>query len=128
MSESQDPPEILRDHRMLCCQHFEPSLFSTCFKHLQQCSLCDPAEKISHPSSVIYFFSTAPLKPKLRQQMGGGSTNSKPPGPIIVMGQSETLISSRIKLITLFLHVDSVDGPFTSPADCAIMLSQAGIL
>jgi hypothetical protein len=100
MSESQDPPDMLRYHRMLCCQHFEPSLFSTYFKHLQQCSLCDLA-KIFFASKFSYLLLFSPT-PKLRQQIGGGSTNSKPPGPIIVMGQSETLISSQIKLITLF--------------------------
>ncbi len=34
--------------------------------------------------------------------MGGGSTNSKPPGSIIMIGQSDTRISSRIILITRF--------------------------
>jgi len=34
--------------------------------------------------------------------MGGRSTNSKPPGSIIMIGQSDTGISSRIILITRF--------------------------
>jgi hypothetical protein len=53
----------------------------------------------SHPSLVIYFFATPPIKPK---QNKWGTTNSKPHGPILMMAQSETLISSQIIFITLF--------------------------
>jgi hypothetical protein len=85
----------------------------------------------SHPSLVIYFFATPPIKLKLDQQINGGTTiteppgpiimigttnseppgpiimigtttNSEPPGPIIMIDQSETLSSSRIIFITLF--------------------------
>jgi len=42
----------------------------------------------------MYSFATPPKKLKLAQQIGAGTTNSKPPGPIIMMGQSETLSSS----------------------------------
>jgi len=48
----------------------------------------------SHPSLVIYSFATPPIKLKLGQQIGGGITNNKPPRPIIMMGQSETLSSN----------------------------------
>jgi hypothetical protein len=47
-----------------------------------------------HPSLVMYSFATPPIKLKLGQQIGGGTTNNKPPGAIIVMGQSETLSSN----------------------------------
>ncbi len=53
----------------------------------------------SHPSLVIYFFATPPIILKLGQQI---STNSNPPGPIIMIDQSETLISSEIVFIALF--------------------------
>jgi hypothetical protein len=56
----------------------------------------------SHPSLVIYFFATPPMKLKLGQQKGWRLTNRKSPGSIIMMGQSETLSSSQIKFITLF--------------------------
>jgi hypothetical protein len=56
----------------------------------------------SHPSLVIKCFATQPIKVKLGQQIGGGTTNSNPLGPIIMMGQSETVISSQIVFITLF--------------------------
>jgi hypothetical protein len=42
------------------------------------------------------------IKLKLGQQIGGGTSNSKPLGPIIMMSQSETLSSSEILFITLF--------------------------
>jgi hypothetical protein len=32
----------------------------------------------------------------------GGSTNSKPPGPIIMMGESDTGTTSQFMIITLF--------------------------
>jgi hypothetical protein len=57
----------------------------------------------SHPSLIIHLFlPTPPIKLKQGQQIGGGTTNSKPPGPIIMMGRSETLSSSQIQFITLF--------------------------
>jgi hypothetical protein len=48
----------------------------------------------SHPSLVMYSLATPPIKLKLWQQIGGGTANNKPPGPTIMMGQSETLSSS----------------------------------
>jgi hypothetical protein len=49
-----------------------------------------PCKQIFHTqSSVIYGFAAPRIKLKLRQQMDGGTTNSKPPGRIIMMGQSE---------------------------------------
>jgi hypothetical protein len=53
--------------------------------------------KFSHPSLIIYFFATPPNKQNWGQQIRWGITNSKPPGPIIMMDQSETL--SRCEII-----------------------------
>ncbi len=60
----------------------------------------------SHLSLVMYSFAT-PTKKKLKlgqeQIGGGGTTNSKPPGRIIMMGPiRNTLSSSQIIFITLF--------------------------
>jgi hypothetical protein len=55
----------------------------------------------SHPSSDIHFFN--PIhKTKTGTANRWGTTNSKPQGPIIMMGQSEILSSSHIIFITLF--------------------------
>jgi len=43
-------------------------------EHLQRCSVPDPILRkyFSHPSLVIYFFATSPIKPKLWEQIVGG--------------------------------------------------------
>jgi hypothetical protein len=53
------------------------------------------------------------------------TTNSKPPGPIIMMGHSET-VSSKLDHIhyTLFCRFRALLRPQPSMATCAIMLSQ----
>jgi len=51
---------------------------------------------------VIYFLPTPPIKLKLAVQIGGETTDSKPPGPIIMISQSRTGSSSQIIFITLF--------------------------
>ncbi len=83
----------------------------------------------SHPISVIQFFATPSIKVKLGQQISGEPTNSKPPGPIVTMGQSErnteqqsgqiyyTLLCGFTPLLLLRLF-----SPAT--ANCGIMLSQ----
>jgi hypothetical protein len=45
-----------------------------------------------------------------------GTTNSKPPGPIIVIDQSEILSRSQVQFILLhsFLEVHNCVAPFTS--------------
>jgi len=79
----------------------------------------------SHPSLVIYFFATPPLKLKLGQQI---TTNSNPLGPIIMMGQSEIPISSEIVFIILFsVGARGCCAFYQPPANCSIMLSQNGI-
>jgi len=56
-------------------------------EHLQRCSVCDPAK-------ILYSFATPPIKLKLGHQIGWGTTNCKPLGRIIMMGQWGTLSSS----------------------------------
>jgi hypothetical protein len=79
----------------------------------------------SHPSLVIYLFATPPMNLKLGQQIRGGTTNSKPPGPIIMMGRSETVTSSQIIFITLFSAGAHCCCTFhRATANCRIMVSQ----
>jgi hypothetical protein len=63
------------------------------------------------------------------------TTNSKPPGPIIMMGQSETPSSSQIILITLFCAGAHRPCTFHKPPQTVqlcwaktIFLSQAGMV
>jgi len=61
----------------------------------------------------MYSLATPPIKLKLGQQIRGGTTNSKPPGRIIMMGQSEThLAPVRSDLLHSFLHVRGAAAPF----------------
>ncbi len=76
---------------------------------------------------------TPPIKLKPGQQIGGGTTHSKPPRPIIMMGQSETRSSSQIIFMTLFSNpiYDTLFCRCTvvlgalpaANANCALMLS-----
>jgi hypothetical protein len=56
----------------------------------------------SHPSLVMYSFATPPIKLKSGTANRWGTTNNKPHGPMIMMGQLETPSNSYIKFITLF--------------------------
>jgi len=87
-------------------------------RHLQWCSLCDPVKKNSHPSLVIYFFATPPIKLKLGQEKGcGGTTNSKPPGVINhydgPFRKNRPAVRSYLR--NSFLQIRTVAGPFTEP-------------
>jgi hypothetical protein len=69
----------------------------------------------SHPSLVIYCFATQPRKLNLGTANRWGTTNSKPHGPIVMMGRSETLITSQVLFITLFsagVHIVWIEQPF----------------
>jgi hypothetical protein len=55
-----------------------------------------------HPRLVIYVFSIPTHKTETGTANRRGANNSKSPGPIITMGQSEALSSSQIIFITLF--------------------------
>ncbi len=66
---------------LLRCQCYMQKQEVVRASHLQQ-------KYFSHPSLVIYSFATPPIKLKLGQQIGERTCNSKPPRPIIMMGQS----------------------------------------
>ncbi len=54
-----------------------------------------PKKGTLHVEIVIYLlFATPPHKTETGTPNGWGTTNSKPPGPIIMMSQSETLSSN----------------------------------
>ncbi len=50
----------------------------------------------------LLYFPTSPIKLKLGLQIGRGLLMIKPPGPIIMITQSETVTSSHNTFITLF--------------------------
>jgi hypothetical protein len=56
----------------------------------------------SHPSLVIHFFGTPTYKTETGTANRCGITNSKPPGPIIMMGQSGTLRSNFFFFLAKF--------------------------
>ncbi len=75
---------------------------------------CDPP-KIFFTSMFSYLLFCNPThKTEIGTANRCRTTNSKSPGPIIMMGQSETLISSQIIFITLFSHVKSLAAHLTS--------------
>jgi hypothetical protein len=43
-----------------------------------------------------------------------GTANSKPPGPIIMIDQSEILSCSQVQFLQYFLEVQNCVAPFTS--------------
>jgi hypothetical protein len=56
----------------------------------------------SHPSLVIYFFATPPIKLKLGQQIGGGLLIANHLDQSLEWADKKTLSSSQIIFITLF--------------------------
>jgi hypothetical protein len=72
-------------------------------------------KKISHPSLVIYVFSTPPKKTETGIANRWGTNNSKPLGLINMMGHSDTLSSSNhVIFIILFSAGAMLAAPFTS--------------
>jgi hypothetical protein len=64
-------------------------------EHLQQVLSMQPCENIFHIQVlVMYSFCNPTNKTETGTANTWGTTNSKPHGPIIMMGQSETLSSS----------------------------------
>ncbi len=57
-----------------------------------------PCKNISHFQLKLFaFFATSPMKLKVgHSKIRERTTNSKPPGPIITMGRSETLLISSL--------------------------------
>jgi hypothetical protein len=94
---------------------------AVCFQYvtMQKC--------FSHPSFGYFLF----FQPRTHKnwnwdsKIGGGTSNSKPPGPISMMGQSEILSSSQVISITLFsfLQVHNV-ALYQPTANAAMMPSQ----
>jgi len=76
-------------------------------------------------SLVIYFFTLPPIKLKLGRQIRGGTTNSKPPGPIIMISTNQKHWAvGRSYLFGLCLQVDIILCHLQSTANCACVLSQ----
>ncbi len=97
---------------------------SKSLEHLQGCSVCDPA-KIIFTSKLCTLFATPLIKLKLGQQICGGLLIAKPPRPITMMAQSESLSSSYIIFITLFsAGAERCCAPLLAMATWAIMLNQ----
>jgi hypothetical protein len=63
-------------------------------EHLQRCSVCDPAKIISTSKFSYVLFGNPTNKTETVTANKWGTTNNKPPWPIIMMDQSETLSSS----------------------------------
>jgi hypothetical protein len=100
-----------------------PFLFFT-YEHLQLYSICDPA-KIYFTSKFSYVLFCNPThKTETGTANRWGTTNSKPHGPIIMIGQSETHQLDQIhythfcRCTVLLLCLSS------ATATCAIMRSQ----
>jgi hypothetical protein len=86
---------------MLAFLHHQIEL-STVLEHLQRCSVCDPA-KIFLTSKFSYLpFFNHTHKNKTGTANSWETTNSKPPGTITMIGQSQTGSGSQIIFITLF--------------------------
>jgi hypothetical protein len=83
-------------------------------EHLQRCSVCDPV-KIFVTSKFSYVLFCNPTnKTETGTANRWKTTTYKPPGPIIMMGESETLRAVRSYLLHSFLQVHSAAEPFTS--------------
>ncbi len=65
-------------------------------------SWCDPAQMFFTSKFSYLLFCNPTQKTEPGTANRWGTTNSKPHGPIIMMGQSETLITSQVLFITLF--------------------------
>jgi hypothetical protein len=65
-------------------------------------SVCDPAKIFFTSKSIYSLFFNPTDETETGTANRWGTTNSKPPGPMSMMGQSETLSNSQIIFITLF--------------------------
>jgi hypothetical protein len=78
-----------------------------------------------HPIWGIILFCNPTHKTETRTANRWGTTNSKPPGPIIMMGQSKTPTTSQIIFIRLFpVRVQRCYVFLPATVNCVIMLSQ----
>ncbi len=81
----------MRQHHCWCLEHPQGYPFSTW-----------PCKTISHILVSSILFHNLTHKTKTGTANSWETTNSKPPGPIIVIGQSETMSSYHIISIILF--------------------------
>jgi hypothetical protein len=61
-----------------------------------------------------FFFGNPPNKTETGTVYTWGTTDSKPPGPIIVIDQSQILSHSQVQFITLLLGGGQLCSAFTS--------------
>ncbi len=94
-------------------------------EHLQRCSVCDLG-KLFFTSKFSYFIFCNPThETETGTANRWGTTNSKLPGPIIMMAQSETLISSQILFVTLVsAGAQSCCAFYQTPQTVQLLLSQ----
>jgi len=77
-------------------------IYNVNLEHLQRCEVCGPAKYIFTCKFSYLFFCNPTHKTETGTANRWETTNSKPPGQIIMMGQSETLSSSQIITLLLF--------------------------
>jgi hypothetical protein len=68
---------------------------------------------------LLFFFGNPTNKTKTGIAYTWGTTNSKPPGPIIVINQLELLNYSEVQFIKLFLGVAQLCCAFYQPQQAA---------
>ncbi len=76
--------------------------WTCCLKHHKWCSLCDLVQIFFTSKFSYVLFCNPTHKTEIGRANKWGTTNSKLPGPIIMMGQLETLNSHSIIFHTLF--------------------------
>jgi hypothetical protein len=86
--------------------------------HLQRCWVFDPVNVLLTSNSSYLVFRNPSDKTKIGIANRWGITNSKPPGPIIMMNQSETLNNSQVIFIALFSAGAQFVAPFTNASNC----------
>jgi hypothetical protein len=82
-----------------------PSLALNSFNHVPLKIISSGAQYVTLQKCFhiqVWLFGTPPIKTERGTLKTSETTNSKPPGPIIMMTQSETLIGSQVIFITLF--------------------------
>ncbi len=92
--------------------------------HLQRCWVFDPVNVLLTSKFSYLVFRNLSDKTKIGIANRWGTTNSKPPGPILWWTNQKHWTIVRSYLLHSFLQVHSVVAPFTNPSNCTIMLSQ----
>jgi hypothetical protein len=92
-----------------------------------RCSGAQLQKYFSHPCLVIYSFATtAPIKQKLGRQISGETSNSKPPGPMIMMGAKKHTEKKSDRIYYTFFSASAPHccAVYQPPQAYEIMLSQ----